>query len=176
MSRPAHPGVEDRVVRLHLVAVHERHDRDRRRVVRRRVVHDDQGLVVRVRAVGVPPGPLDGPARERGGPGVRGGQRVPGRLRDGVEGAADGAERLMGRRAGLAGGSGARRGWLGRRLGTRRVELRGSCVGHDLEDSTGGRDLPDGAPDGRPGATLDERRICSPTASGARRPIAKTTG
>ena len=72
-----------RVARLDLVAVHQRDDGDRLGVRSRAVAgHDDQRLLVRIRAVGVPPGPLERPAGERGRPRTARGQRVPRRTVD----------------------------------------------------------------------------------------------
>ncbi len=78
----AHPRVGDRVARLHLVAMHERHDRDRVGIGRGIGPAQDERLLVRVRAIGIPPGTLEGPAGERGRPRVARGGRVPGLARD----------------------------------------------------------------------------------------------
>ncbi len=76
----AHRRVGQRVARFHLVAVHERHDRDR--LAAGPVRADDERLVMGVVAVGVPPGALDGPAGERRRPWILRGDAVPGLARD----------------------------------------------------------------------------------------------
>ena len=58
----AHPRVGDRVARLDLVAMHERHDRDRLGIGPGIGPAQDERLLVRVRAIGIPPGTLEGPA------------------------------------------------------------------------------------------------------------------
>ena len=75
---------------LELVAVHQRRDADD--VVRGGLVHDHERLVMGGLAVGVPPGPLDAVARERGRGGGAIDQRVPDLRGDRIEGAAPGHE------------------------------------------------------------------------------------
>ena len=77
---------------LHLVAVHERGDGDRRGVIGRIGRDQDHGLLVGAGPVPVPPGAVERPAREGGGPGVRIRERVPGRGIHRVERAADGPQ------------------------------------------------------------------------------------
>ena len=142
----AEAGPEDRVVGLHLVAVHERHDRDGRPGVGRRRVHHDQRLFVGVRAVGVPPGAVDPPAGEGGRPRAGRGQGVPGRRVDGLEGPADGTQGpwpgacpvARAEAPGTAGGRGGSRVRPPRRRAREAgcVEVRGGGV-IDAEDSTG---------------------------------------
>ncbi len=102
VAAEARPGVG--VVRLDLVPVHERHDRDRRRAAVGRRVGVDQGerLVMGVGAVAVPPRALERPAGERCRPRVRGREAVPGRGREGLQRAPLGAKSRTGRRIGNA--------------------------------------------------------------------------
>ena len=95
---------------------------------------DDEGLLVGVRAVGVPPGALEGPAGERGRPGVRVHEAVPVGLLDGIEGATHRSQCGQGHRRGRSadgrrtGGLAVQRGW-----------------GHAREHSTGGAETLAGA-------------------------------
>ena len=77
--RVADGRVQHEVRRLHLVTVHQRRDRHRGGIVRPVGRDDGQRLLVGVGPVRVPPGAVDGPGGERGGPRVGGGERVPGR-------------------------------------------------------------------------------------------------
>ncbi len=136
-----HVGRGDRVAQLDLVAVHERDDRDRGSVRRGVGGHDHQGLLVGVVAVGVPPGPVEGPAAERGRPGGPVGERVPGCRVDQVEWSADGAQRRRVRRRAGRGRAIIRRAGRGAgrevdRLRTGRLHAQGGA-GHRAEDSTG---------------------------------------
>ena len=88
----AQVGPEDRVVGLHLVAVHERDDGNRRVGVGRRGIDDDHRLLVGIRAVRVPPGAVHAPAGERGRPRGSRGKGVPHRRLDRVERPADGEQ------------------------------------------------------------------------------------
>ena len=115
------------VAGLHLVPVHQRDDAHRAGVrpgVRR---DDDDRLLVRVRAVRIPPRAMDAPARERGRPGVRIHEAVPVGLLDGIEGATHRTQCGQGHRRGRpadgrrTGGLAVQRGW-----------------GHAREHSTGG--------------------------------------
>ena len=81
----AHRRAGRRIGRLHLVAMHERHDRHRLAVVTV-VPADDERLVMGVVAVRVPPRSMERPRRERRRPGVGGSQAVPGLARDRIEG------------------------------------------------------------------------------------------
>ena len=121
------------VRRLDLVAVHERDDRrPGRRPVRRRRVEDDQRLLVGVRAVGVPPRPVERPARERRRPRVRAAsasQVARGRSRR------TDARTAIERGGRQAASRGGRRGLGGPRR-TGGLHLDGGA-GHGPEDSTG---------------------------------------
>ncbi len=93
-ARVTHVRARALVLGLDLVAVHERHDRDRRRAGIAAVggMDDRERLLVGVRAEGVPPGAMKGPAAEGRRPGRARGERVPGHFWDGVERPADGHE------------------------------------------------------------------------------------
>ncbi len=79
---------------------------------------EDQRLLVRVRAVGVPPRALEGPAGERGRPRVAGGEGVPGRRA--------GCRRSSGaRRAAARPATGRSSRAVGRRTGRLRVKGQG---------------------------------------------------
>ena len=67
--------VDERIARLDLVPVHERHDPDD--LARRVASNDDERLLVGVRAVRVPPRSMEGPVGERRRPRSRGAQARP---------------------------------------------------------------------------------------------------
>ena len=73
--------------------MHERDDRDG---LVNRPLADDQRLIVRGRAVGVPPRPLEGPAAERRRPRIGRGEAIPGGPRDDVERNAGDLQRARG--------------------------------------------------------------------------------
>ena len=88
------------VAGLHLVTVHQRDDAHGLRAGCGPGRDHDQGLLVGVRAVAVPPRPMHGPARERGRPGVRVDEGVPLGRFDRVERATLGPQRGKGHRRG----------------------------------------------------------------------------
>ena len=86
----ADAGRQLHVTRLHLVAVHERGDRERVRVIGSAGRDEDQRLLVGIGAIAVPPGALERPRAERGRPGVGRGERIPAGGVDPLERTADG--------------------------------------------------------------------------------------
>ena len=120
-SRP-HRRAGQRVARLDLVTVHERHDRDGLRAGRLTGIDDDQRLLVGVLAVRIPPRPVEGPLREGRRPRVPFGEAVPGGLGDGVE------RPVLGAQGASRGGFGGR-SVCGTRTGGLRVERGGGHFG-----------------------------------------------
>ena len=114
----AHLGVERSLAGLDLVAVHQREDGHRVRAGSRIGRDEDEGLLVGVGAVRIPPRALEGPAGERGRPRVLRRERIPRRLRDVVDRAALDAQGGWGRGRGRVA--------VGRRTGRLRVEGQGS--------------------------------------------------